>query len=156
MDRDEDNNHHGFKLNATAIALLGVFFGAIMVATIHCIFSSCRRSLPTGTRHQSRTHQNVTDPTIAVTVPVSRYSKEHNEEMCSVCLSEFKDGDQIRVLPDCLHVFHVTCIDTWLISHSNCPLCRANIAPPLQNDNEVVVRIVPNSDRSVNPSWNPI
>ncbi|KAL5795224.1 hypothetical protein ACOSQ2_000044 [Xanthoceras sorbifolium] len=46
---------------------------------------------------------------------------------CSVCLSEFEEDESIRLLPKCSHAFHVQCIDTWLKSHSNCPLCRANI-----------------------------
>ena len=50
--------------------------------------------------------------------------------MCAVCLSDFKEGEQIRVLPDCLHFFHVACVDTWLDLHSNCPLCRADTSSP--------------------------
>lgn len=46
---------------------------------------------------------------------------------CSVCLSEFQDGESIRLLPKCSHAFHIPCIDTWLKSHSTCPLCRASI-----------------------------
>nr|XP_016496321.1 PREDICTED: RING-H2 finger protein ATL52-like [Nicotiana tabacum] len=49
---------------------------------------------------------------------------------CSVCLSEFQEDESLRLLPKCSHAFHVTCIDTWLKSHSNCPLCRANIIFP--------------------------
>ncbi|KAK4836521.1 hypothetical protein QYF36_024245 [Acer negundo] len=45
---------------------------------------------------------------------------------CSICLSEFNDGEPIRLLPECLHSFHVPCIDMWLVSHSSCPLCRAD------------------------------
>ncbi|ERN01108.1 hypothetical protein AMTRI_Chr03g52520 [Amborella trichopoda] len=48
---------------------------------------------------------------------------------CSVCLSEFQEDESVRLLPKCSHAFHVYCIDTWLRSHSNCPLCRANIVP---------------------------
>ncbi|PIA46635.1 hypothetical protein AQUCO_01500285v1 [Aquilegia coerulea] len=43
---------------------------------------------------------------------------------CPICLSEFNDGDEIRILPQCGHGFHVGCIDTWLGSHSSCPSCR--------------------------------
>ncbi|GJX14696.1 zinc finger, RING/FYVE/PHD-type containing protein [Tanacetum coccineum] len=43
---------------------------------------------------------------------------------CVICLGEYVDGDEIRVLPQCGHGFHVGCIDTWLISHSSCPWCR--------------------------------
>ncbi|KAK2971798.1 hypothetical protein RJ640_018487 [Escallonia rubra] len=46
---------------------------------------------------------------------------------CSVCLSEFQDDETLRLLPKCNHAFHVPCIDTWLRSHTNCPLCRAGI-----------------------------
>ncbi|KAL1195485.1 RING-H2 finger protein ATL52 [Cardamine amara subsp. amara] len=44
---------------------------------------------------------------------------------CSVCLSEFEENESLRLLPKCNHAFHLPCIDTWLKSHSNCPLCRA-------------------------------
>ncbi|KAK9062099.1 hypothetical protein SSX86_019284 [Deinandra increscens subsp. villosa] len=43
---------------------------------------------------------------------------------CAICLAEYADGDQIRVLPQCGHGFHVGCIDLWLGSHSSCPSCR--------------------------------
>lgn len=43
---------------------------------------------------------------------------------CAICLAEFGAGDEIRVMPQCGHGFHVTCIDTWLGSHSSCPSCR--------------------------------
>ncbi|XP_004512518.1 RING-H2 finger protein ATL52-like [Cicer arietinum] len=46
---------------------------------------------------------------------------------CSICLNEFEDDESIRLLPKCSHAFHLPCIDTWLKSHSNCPLCRATI-----------------------------
>lgn len=46
---------------------------------------------------------------------------------CSVCLSEFREDETLRLLPKCSHAFHISCIDTWLRSHTNCPLCRACI-----------------------------
>jgi hypothetical protein len=46
---------------------------------------------------------------------------------CAVCLCEFEDGDRLRLLPKCSHAFHVDCIDTWLLSHSTCPLCRSSL-----------------------------
>ncbi|XP_049354477.1 RING-H2 finger protein ATL54-like [Solanum verrucosum] len=50
---------------------------------------------------------------------------------CSVCLSEFEEDESLRLLPKCSHAFHVTCIDTWLSSHMNCPVCRAPIVSDL-------------------------
>lgn len=46
---------------------------------------------------------------------------------CSVCLNEFQDDESLRLLPNCKHAFHIYCIDTWLRSHTNCPLCRCGI-----------------------------
>ncbi|KAL8229287.1 hypothetical protein R6Q57_014187 [Mikania cordata] len=43
---------------------------------------------------------------------------------CVICLAEYVIGDEIRVLPQCGHGFHVGCIDKWLESHSSCPSCR--------------------------------
>lgn len=64
-------------------------------------------------------------PTYNYSVDIGSISKS-SDGTCSICLSEFKDGEAIRLLPDCLHTFHVPCIDTWLVSHSSCPLCRAD------------------------------
>ena len=46
---------------------------------------------------------------------------------CSVCLNEFQEDESLRLLPKCSHAFHLPCIDTWLRSHKNCPLCRAPV-----------------------------
>lgn len=48
---------------------------------------------------------------------------------CAVCLSEFVDKELGRDLPNCNHCFHIGCIDMWLYSRSNCPLCRAPVTP---------------------------
>ncbi|MED6173971.1 hypothetical protein PIB30_064634 [Stylosanthes scabra] len=48
---------------------------------------------------------------------------------CAVCLSEFRDEETLRLIPNCCHVFHPNCIDAWLCSHSTCPVCRANLMP---------------------------
>ncbi|XP_021725890.1 RING-H2 finger protein ATL1-like [Chenopodium quinoa] len=48
---------------------------------------------------------------------------------CSVCLSEFEEGERLRVIPYCCHAFHIDCIDVWLQSNANCPLCRSGISP---------------------------
>ncbi|CAA0821007.1 RING-H2 finger protein ATL54 [Striga hermonthica] len=46
---------------------------------------------------------------------------------CSVCLNDFKENEMLRLLPKCGHTFHVSCIDTWLRSHKNCPVCRGPV-----------------------------
>jgi len=46
---------------------------------------------------------------------------------CAVCLCEFLEQDKLRLLPNCNHAFHISCIDTWLLSNSSCPLCRGTL-----------------------------
>lgn len=46
---------------------------------------------------------------------------------CSVCMCEVEDEERVRLL-SCKHVFHVTCIDPWVLQkNSVCPLCRRNL-----------------------------
>ncbi|KAL3625219.1 RING-H2 finger protein atl80 [Castilleja foliolosa] len=53
---------------------------------------------------------------------VELLADQHSE--CAICLEELVVGEEIRVLPQCSHSFHVGCIDMWLKSHSSCPSCR--------------------------------
>ncbi|OIT34317.1 PREDICTED: NEP1-interacting protein-like 1 [Nicotiana attenuata] len=46
---------------------------------------------------------------------------------CSVCLQDFQLRETVRCLPQCHHMFHLPCIDTWLLRHGSCPLCRRDL-----------------------------
>ncbi|CAK8578932.1 unnamed protein product [Lathyrus sativus] len=60
--------------------------------------------------------------------PTMTYSAELKlsglDTECAICLSEFTNGEKVRILPKCNHGFHVLCIDKWLKEHSSCPKCR--------------------------------
>uniref|UniRef100_A0A0E0HDC1 RING-type E3 ubiquitin transferase n=1 Tax=Oryza nivara TaxID=4536 RepID=A0A0E0HDC1_ORYNI len=49
---------------------------------------------------------------------------------CAICIAEFADGEEGRLLPRCGHRFHARCVDMWFQLHSTCPLCRAGVLPP--------------------------
>ncbi|XP_078150741.1 E3 ubiquitin-protein ligase ATL31-like [Carex rostrata] len=83
------------------------------------------------------------DAAVLETFPIMVYSevKEHKigkgSLECAVCLCEFKDDENIRLLPKCSHVFHTDCIDEWLSSHVTCPVCRCVLTPdPNQPSNQ--------------------
>ncbi|KAL4576700.1 hypothetical protein LXL04_012798 [Taraxacum kok-saghyz] len=46
---------------------------------------------------------------------------------CSICLADYKPADVVRLLPECGHLFHVKCVDTWLKAHPTCPMCRNSV-----------------------------
>ncbi|XP_040381104.1 RING-H2 finger protein ATL39-like [Oryza brachyantha] len=48
---------------------------------------------------------------------------------CAVCLGAVLDGEMVRRLPACEHVYHAECIDRWLAAHRTCPLCRSELDP---------------------------
>ncbi|KAK5804283.1 RING-H2 finger protein ATL39-like [Gossypium arboreum] len=147
MDDDDDGGGgHLFRFSPVLVGLLGVIAGAIVVATYHLVYTICTCYRRPTVETDNTTIQDVVDQnprerprqrnrgasTIPTLIPIFRYSKDCNEDTCAICLGDFKDGEQIRVLPDCLHFFHVGCIDKWLNLHSNCPLCRAGTSPPQQ------------------------
>ncbi|KAI3811373.1 hypothetical protein L1987_21094 [Smallanthus sonchifolius] len=75
-------------------------------------------------------HDSGVDQSFIDTLPVFIYKSiigVKNPFDCAVCLCEFEGDDNLRLLPKCSHAFHLECIDTWLLSHSTCPLCRSNL-----------------------------
>ncbi|XP_010489570.1 PREDICTED: putative RING-H2 finger protein ATL49 [Camelina sativa] len=78
-------------------------------------------------------HDSGVDQSFIDTLPVFQYKSIMGLKIypfdCPVCLCEFETEDKLRLLPKCSHAFHVGCIDTWLLSHSTCPLCRSNLLP---------------------------
>ncbi|XP_015649192.1 RING-H2 finger protein ATL8 [Oryza sativa Japonica Group] len=56
---------------------------------------------------------------------------------CSICLCAVADGEVARQLPRCMHLFHRGCVDMWLVAHTTCPVCRAEVVvnkPPDEDD----------------------
>ncbi|XP_059288198.1 RING-H2 finger protein ATL13-like [Lycium ferocissimum] len=77
-------------------------------------------------------HDAGVDQSFIDTLPVFNYKSiigVKDPFDCAVCLCEFEPDDKLRLLPKCSHAFHMECIDTWLLSHSTCPLCRASLLP---------------------------
>jgi E3 ubiquitin-protein ligase RNF38/44 len=71
------------------------------------------------------------DESVIREIPAFQFKREGDQARgvcCVVCLNEFQEQDMLRVLPKCSHAFHLDCIDIWLQSNANCPICRSSIS----------------------------
>jgi hypothetical protein len=73
----------------------------------------------------------------------ARHSGSGDGAQCSVCLGTVQAGEMVRLLPLCKHLYHVECIDLWLASHDTCPLCRAEVEPPEEDDQPALTTELP-------------
>ncbi|KAF8089018.1 hypothetical protein N665_0520s0016 [Sinapis alba] len=131
------------SINFTPLILIFAVIAIIAVpALVYALFftfpcSSRRRSSSFSDDHitvditspntTDRDASNAAAPDSGVKFKKENHSKEIGNE-CTVCLSVFADGEEIRRLSACMHAFHVSCIETWLKDHPNCPICRADVA----------------------------
>lgn len=51
------------------------------------------------------------------------YKDKSSELQCVICLTNYKEKDTVTRLP-CSHLYHLSCITTWMSVRLNCPLCR--------------------------------
>lgn len=89
-------------------------------------------SIITSTALQFEPPKTGLDPSIIASLPVFIYKDIQNNSIeCTVCLNVLENGETVRTLPNCKHIFHAECIDKWFGSHSTCPICRTEAEPLL-------------------------
>uniref|UniRef100_A0A0D9VH66 RING-type E3 ubiquitin transferase n=1 Tax=Leersia perrieri TaxID=77586 RepID=A0A0D9VH66_9ORYZ len=132
---------------ATVAAVLIVFATLTLAfVLLQCYCDERRRAVTSssssttrGPRRRQRIHSGGVDPDVLRSLPITVYrapaaAKEDGDVdsvvECAVCLAELEDGEEARFLPRCGHGFHAGCVDTWLASHSTCPLCRLAVVKP--------------------------
>ncbi|XP_057448765.1 RING-H2 finger protein ATL72-like [Lotus japonicus] len=143
----DDDGHHPLS-NNVVVLLIAMGSAAFVVSTYHvitiCMFhqritnQNPPEQQPDVAAQTLNLDQSDASSSMAHLIPIHKYHKKKVEaddgddvddlesDTCAVCLGDFEDGEELRTLPECLHSFHVPCIDTWLHSHSSCPICRAS------------------------------
>ncbi|KAL3102717.1 hypothetical protein niasHS_001279 [Heterodera schachtii] len=68
---------------------------------------------------------------------LERITTEQNDDDCAICLSSLSDGNEKgpmkkaiqcnRLIIFIQHFFHRDCINVWLNTSKNCPICRAPV-----------------------------
>lgn len=121
---------------------LTIFLGCTILPAIACLFiislRNCLRS-----RHQDQqpnsNHSAAADSEQKdeVDIILSRLESipvhvqgdsSSSDESCSICLAEYKVGEEVRAMPKCGHAFHKECVDRWLLTRSSfCPTCRDQV-----------------------------
>ena len=51
-------------------------------------------------------------------------NNERGDLTCSVCFEDFIDGETVKRVKECEHMFHRECIYTWIHVQCICPMCR--------------------------------
>mmetsp|Transcript_4930 Transcript_4930/g.5719 ORF Transcript_4930/g.5719 Transcript_4930/m.5719 type:complete len:220 (+) Transcript_4930:69-728(+) len=59
----------------------------------------------------------------------------YSAEMCPICLESYTAGEEIcwSRNENCVHSFHLDCMQAWLMKSDDCPLCRENYLNNGQN-----------------------
>ncbi|KAH6792505.1 hypothetical protein C2S52_002982 [Perilla frutescens var. hirtella] len=149
-----DDQSSGRNFSPLIISIIGILIGALLLVSYYAIISNyCRKRFSSTTTRYAQNNVDVElglvdDSELHVHEPwfvatngldealiksIATFEYKRGDGLiecsdCSVCLTEFLEDEKLRLLPKCSHAFHVECIDAWLKCHSNCPLCRANVA----------------------------
>ncbi|CAO2205171.1 unnamed protein product [Urochloa humidicola] len=147
MRRQQQSYSFSGRVLLTAVvilAILTVVFVLIRLLLYQFVARGRGASLAAGVRRSfgSFGRHGGLDAAALASLPVTAYRRKQQPDgddgpstsggaatatECAVCLSELADGEKVRALPSCGHVFHVECVDAWLRSRTTCPVCRAEV-----------------------------
>ncbi|KAF8033421.1 hypothetical protein BT93_D2128 [Corymbia citriodora subsp. variegata] len=128
-----------FEANAAMILIVllcGLICALALNTAIRCFLRGGGGDARRPAAHRPRRQQEQPEPKLGdsdlIAAPAATYAPgvtklAGTEAECAICLTEFVEGDGIRILATCSHGFHEECIERWLRSHKSCPTCRSSL-----------------------------
>lgn len=118
-------------LSPLLISMLGIVVTVMAIMAYHLLlvkYCIRRRAANAEAAQPAAAPPTGVDEKVLAAIPILAFSVVKrggiDQEECVVCLGELADEDAVRLLPNCSHAFHVSCIDQWFAAHTSCPLCR--------------------------------
>ncbi|KAK9182837.1 hypothetical protein WN944_025985 [Citrus x changshan-huyou] len=149
--RSSHNSDTSFPV--IAIAIVGILATGFLLVSYYIFVIKCclnwhridilrrfslsrnRRNVEHLIAHSPALEARGLDEAVIRAIPIFQFKKKASRDFgersfceCAVCLNEFQENEKLRIIPNCGHVFHIDCIDVWLQSNANCPLCRTSIS----------------------------
>ena len=117
--------------------LIILCFNLCKAIKTHNVYIDYQRQQLNQNNQNSRENNNIPDlPNYTIIqnkiIKIKEYTfnnelkSEDSDESCSICLENYKKNDTINILK-CGHKYHEKCIDEWIGTSDNCPLCRLSI-----------------------------
>jgi len=122
-----------FLLKRVLLVLAFIIAGSFLSGVVLSFLCSFRHRILFFLRMRSSPHRQGAAKRDIRKLEVFTFSTERphsivsDSPQCIICLDDYADTDQIRILR-CHHHFHKHCSDEWFFLNKRCPLCLQNIA----------------------------